>query len=111
VREGGWRWYLGIGLALVVGYFLLPSTDAQDIGYQLPGMLAVLAIAAGIRLHRPADSRPWVLLAVGLSLQTAGDWTWVLLDKVFQIEPFPSAADVFYLGGMGMVVLAVLWLA
>ena len=106
-----WRWFLLIGLAMVVGYFLLPSTDAQDIGYQLPGMLAVLAIVAGIRLHRPADARPWILLATGLALQTAGDWTWVLLERVFAVEPFPSAADVFYLSGMGLVVLAVLWLA
>jgi len=106
-----WRWFIGIGLALVVGYFVLPSTDAQDIFYQVPGMLAVLAIAAGIWLHRPADKRPWILLGTGLALQTAGDWTWVLLEKVFFIEPFPSAADVFYLGGMGLVALAILWLA
>ncbi len=35
----------------------------------------------------------------------------MLLDRVYGIEPFPSVADVFYLGGMGMIALAVLWLA
>jgi diguanylate cyclase (GGDEF)-like protein len=89
----------------------LPSTDAQDIAYQVPEMLAMVAILVAIRLHRPADSRPWVLLAAGLLLTAAGDWTWVVLDKVLGVDPFPSAADVFYLGGMGMVALSILWLA
>ncbi len=35
----------------------------------------------------------------------------MLLDRVYGIEPFPSVADVFYLGGMGMIAVAVLWLA
>ena len=42
-----------------------------------------------------------VVLAAGLALSSAGDWTWVILDKVYGIEPFPSVADVFYLGGHG----------
>jgi diguanylate cyclase (GGDEF)-like protein len=111
LRDNAWRWFAGLGLALTAGYFLLPSTDAQDIAYQVPGMLAVVAIFVGIWLHRPTDPRPWVVLGIGLALQTAGDWTWVLLERVFGVEPFPSLADVFYLGGMGMVVLAILWLA
>jgi diguanylate cyclase (GGDEF)-like protein len=111
LREKGWIWFAGLGLALTVGYFLLPNADAQDIAYQVPGMLSVLAIFAGIWLHRPTDPRPWLLLGVGLALQTTGDWTWVVLDKVYGLDPFPSLADVFYLGGMGMVVLAILWLA
>ncbi len=110
LRAHAWRWFLAVGIALCLGYFLLPQ-DAQDLVYQIPGMLAVVAIFAGIRLHRPADPRPWVALAAGLALTTIGDWTWVLLDRVYGIEPFPSVADVFYLGGMGMIALAVLWLA
>ncbi len=101
---------MSAGIALCLGYFLLPQ-DVQDLAYQVPAMLAVVVIFAGIRLHRPADPRPWVALAAGLALTTAGDWTWVLLDRVYGIEPFPSVADVFYLGGMGMIALAVLWLA
>jgi diguanylate cyclase len=111
LRENAWRWFAGVGLALTVGYFLLPNAETQDIAYQVPGTLAVLAIFAGIWLHRPTDPRPWVMLGVGLALQTAGDWTWTLLDRVFGIEPFPSVADVFYLGGMGLIVIAILWLA
>ncbi|HEX5579025.1 MAG TPA: diguanylate cyclase, partial [Candidatus Limnocylindria bacterium] len=111
VRARAWLWFLLAGTAFCLGYFLLPSAEIQDLAYQVPGMVAVVAIFAGIHLHRPTDPRPWVTLAAGLTLTTLGDWTWVLLDRVYGIEPFPSTADVFYLGGMGMIALAVLWLA
>ena len=109
-RDDAWKWFLAAVSLMTVTYFLLPSPQIQDLAYQVPGMLAVAAILAGIRLHRPADARPWMALAIGLALSTLGDWTWVLLDRL-GIEPFPSVADVFYLGGMVTVVLAVIWLA
>ena len=111
MRAHSWLWFLVAGTAFCLGYFLLPSPEIQDLAYQVPGMFAVGAIFVGIRLHRPTDPHPWVTLAAGLTLTTLGDWTWVLLDRVYGIEPFPSTADVFYLGGMGMIALAVLWLA
>jgi diguanylate cyclase (GGDEF)-like protein len=110
LASNAWRVFMAAGLAMTVGYFLLPSVLAQDIGYQLPGMLAVGAVLGGVAIHRPADPRPWFVLAGGLALTTAGDWTWVVLDYVYGVEPFPSVADVFYLAGMGLVVAAVLLL-
>ncbi|MGH2457224.1 MAG: diguanylate cyclase domain-containing protein, partial [Candidatus Limnocylindria bacterium] len=110
MRHDAWIAFILVGAALTGGYFLLPSQAVQDLYYQLPGMVAVAAILAGIRLHRPADPGPWVLLAAGLALSTVGDWTWVLLDRVWGIEPFPSVADVFYLGGMVLTALAILLL-
>jgi diguanylate cyclase (GGDEF)-like protein len=105
-----WKVWLGLGLAMSVGYFALPSRDAQDYLYQVPGMLGVLAVVAGVAIHRPLDRRPWLVLAAGLALTSAGDWTWVILDRVYRVEPFPSVADVFYLAGMGLVAAALLWL-
>ena len=109
-KETAWKAYLGIGVAMVVGYFLLPTTDLQDYLYQLPGMLASVAIVAGVWIHRPSDSRPWLILSLGLALSSAGDWTFVILDKFLHIEPFPSVADGFYLTGMALVAVALLWL-
>ncbi len=71
LRAHAWQWFLAAGIALCLGYFLLPSTAWQDLAYQVPGMLAVVAIFVGIRLHRPQEPRPWVTLAAGLALTTA----------------------------------------
>ncbi|MEP6807616.1 MAG: EAL domain-containing protein [Chloroflexota bacterium] len=110
LRSSAWILFLALGVAMTVGYFLLPTADAMDLYYQLPGMVAVVAILLGIRLHRPSDARPWVALASGLTLSSLGDWTSVLLSRL-GINPFPSVADVFYLGGMLVVVVAIVWLA
>ncbi len=107
-RDTGWRAWLGLGLIMVAGYFALPTTDAQDYLYQLPGMLAAVGVVVGVLIHKPIDRRPWIVLATGLALSSAGDWTWVILDKVYGIDPFPSVADVFYLAGMGLVAAALL---
>lgn len=108
--ETAWKAWLGLGMAMVVAYFMLPTQELQDYLYQLPGMLAALAVVAGVVIHRPPDRRPWLILATGLALSSAGDWTWVILDRVYGLEPFPSVADVFYLAGMGLVAVALLWL-
>ena len=107
---GAWKLWLSAGLAMAIGYFALPSHALQDVLYQLPGMLAVVAVMVGVIIHRPSDSRPWWILALGLALSSVGDWTWVVLDPVHGVEPFPSVADVFYLGGMGLVAASLLWL-
>ena len=91
---------LAIGAALVLAYFVLGNPNVQDLVYQVPEMLAAVAVTAGILIHRPADRRPWLLLVFGLLATTAGDWTWVVLDRVYGVEPFPSVADLFYLTGI-----------
>jgi diguanylate cyclase (GGDEF)-like protein len=110
-RATDWQWkaFLAVGVAMAIGYLLLPNQGIQNIAYQIPGSLAAVAVLAGILLHKPADRRPWLLLAGGLVLTTAGDWTWVVLDLNGQ-DPFPSVADVFYLGGLALIVASLLLL-
>ena len=108
-RTQGWRWLLAIGLAVALLYFLLPN-QAQNIVYELPEGLAVIAILAGVWLHRPAKPLPWLLLAAGLALNTVGDIAWTVLSMGFGLEPFPSIADAFYLGGLAVIVTALLLL-
>ena len=110
LRVSAWKGMLAIGAVMTVGYFALPSQDAQNVAYQVPETIAVLAVLAGIYLHRPANPRPWVLLAAGLALTTVGDWTWVVLSMGYGVDPFPSVADAFYLGGQALIVVALLLL-
>jgi diguanylate cyclase (GGDEF)-like protein len=99
--------YIVGGAAFLAFYFAILTTSEKDVAYQVPGMIAPLAIGIGIRRYRPAEVRPWVVLAIGLVLSTLGDWTWVVLAWLGQ-EPFPSVADALYLGGLVLVALAVL---
>jgi diguanylate cyclase (GGDEF)-like protein len=108
-RDRGWLWFGALGLGLTIAYFLLPGPEEQDLFYQVPEMLAVVAIVAAVRLHRPGNATAWLLLAAGLALTATGDWTWVVLDRVFGADPFPSLADAFYLGGMATIA-ASMWL-
>ncbi len=107
LRPQPWSILLGIGLVLTLVYFQLPTREGQDLFYQLPETVAFVAVLLGIRLLRPADAGPWYLLALGIGLTSAGDWTWVVLDRVYGIDPFPSVADLFYLGGMITIAFAV----
>ena len=95
------------GLAFLVFYFVALPTDAQDFVYQVPGMVAPIAVIAGVFLYRPADSVSWIVLAAGLLFTVVGDWTWVVLD-LMGLELFPSIADAFYLVGIALVAIAVL---
>ena len=100
---------LGAGVAFIAAYFLAFDTATQSLLYQVPGMIATIAVVAGIARYRPAEPRPWLTLAFGLSLTVAGDWTWVVLERLGE-EPFPSIADALYLGGLGATAIAVVTL-
>jgi diguanylate cyclase len=97
------------GAAFIAAYFLAFDTETQDLLYQVPGMIAPVAVLAGIARYRPSDPRPWLTLAFGLLLTVAGDWTWVVLERMGQ-EPFPSIADALYLSGLGLTAVAIIWL-
>jgi len=63
----------------------------------LIGLTAVLAIAAGLLLNRPARKAPWLLLAAGVTCFAAGQLSF-LIAATLQIElPHPSFADVLSL--------------
>jgi signal transduction histidine kinase len=92
--------YLAIGGLLTAAYFRLPSVAAKDIWYDAVGLSAVLAILAGVWLHRPRKPLPWLLVAAGQFLWIAGDATWNYYEVVLHRSvPFPAAPDVFYLAG------------
>ena len=63
----------------------------------LIGLSPVLAILAGIRIHRPASKLPWLLLAAGSALFWLGDlYTYSYPHLLGADVPFPSPGDALY---------------
>jgi diguanylate cyclase (GGDEF)-like protein/PAS domain S-box-containing protein len=93
---------------LIVGFAALMTLLAL-LFYRFPGLHMLTwsaigvasagAVALGVSRYRPRRPWPWIALAVGLLAFAAGDTTYNVLTTVLgQDQPFPSAADVVYLG-------------
>ena len=102
-----WAWYGAVSLALVGLGAILPHDGLWVAAHLLVNTLGIGAILAGIRLHRPADVRPWAMLAVGLGLYGAGDAFWYPTGgELARSLPSPSVADVLYLAGYAAIIAA-----
>jgi hypothetical protein len=55
----------------------------------------ILAVAAGIGLKQGVG-RQWFFLGVGVAMYAIGDVLWMIFELVLNIDPYPSAADLFY---------------
>ena len=99
---------LAVMAGLAVVYLLLaPYPGPQEALYDSISFFSVVAILAGIHRHRPAHRVPWILLAAGLLLFAIGDLTWTLLELAGE-SPWPSAADIAYVSGYPVLMLAFL---
>lgn len=102
-----WILYLSVQGALVALLALGPRDLPLATGMIASAWLAVVAVAAGIRLHRPSPAAPWWILLAGLVLYGAAD---TLRYPAFFGQTGPPSiagiADVFHVGGSGAVVLA-----
>ena len=108
--QSAWKLWLGLGVSLIVAYYLLPTPDLQNLLFRVAGTLSPLVVLAGVLINRPAERGPWLTLGIGLALIAAGNWTQLILARVYPLVPFPSVADVFFLIGTGLLGIALLWL-
>jgi diguanylate cyclase (GGDEF)-like protein len=89
-----------IGGALLIGLhsWLEIGSRLQGYTYDVVGASAVGAALLGAWRHRPDRRLPWILMAAGQASFVAGDLLWNYYEMIGE-EPFPSLADVLYLGG------------
>ncbi|HYD08817.1 MAG TPA: EAL domain-containing protein [Acidimicrobiales bacterium] len=97
IEREAWRGFLALGALVSLAYFLVPPVSGALL-YEAIGMAAMTAVIVGVRLHEPRSSTPWLLLAIALGLLTLGDSIFNAHELVFDNDPFPSLADVAYLG-------------
>ncbi|MCA2218943.1 putative bifunctional diguanylate cyclase/phosphodiesterase [Jidongwangia harbinensis] len=103
-----WVW-LAVGSAATAGYFLLPRGSlTSSLAYNVIGLASGLLILTGVRLHRPEMPGLWYWFAAGQIVWVIGDVVWEYYAYVRHVEPYPSAADVFYLGAYPLLILGLL---
>jgi len=88
--------FIGLHASLEVG------SQAQSLIYDLVGGSAVAVALLGAWRNRPDRRLPWVLMAIGQASFVAGDLLWNYYEAIGE-EPFPSFADVLYLGGYPLI--------
>ena len=111
MKQRAW-WIFLVVMAPIVGLHLFgPGAFGAGPVFNAIGLTAVVAIVAGVRLHRPSDTRPWYLFAVGQALFVIGDVLAYNYERFFSRPiPFPSIADVFYLAVFPVLVAGLLLL-
>ena len=108
-REGLlWKTYSLLALALGAAYFVVGGNDnAQAVIYQLFVIAAPIAILVGVRRYRPEQSRFWLLFALSLGLWAVGEAIWNYYTWTGRETPYPSWADVAFLGAYPFMIAGV----
>ena len=65
-----------------------------------PGLVTVYSIILAVKLHKKKHSQAkgFVLFAIGGAFWMIAEQIWQMYDHVWEGDPFPSEADIFYLG-------------
>jgi diguanylate cyclase (GGDEF)-like protein/PAS domain S-box-containing protein len=93
-----WAWYIVVLGGLLAAYLFVPPFKGYAIVVNVIGVSSLLAIAAGIAIHRPKARLAWSLLLVGQVLYVAGDfYTYTYPDLLGGTVGFPSGGDAIYL--------------
>jgi hypothetical protein len=85
-----------VGTALMIPYFLMGDTLLAGVYWDVC-LGALMGVAFWFAWRLPTRRAPWLLIVGGQFLFLAGDFTWILLDHVFEHDAYPNVGDVFYI--------------
>jgi two-component system sensor histidine kinase/response regulator len=108
VRRWGWIAYLAVAAAAVGIYYLLPRSGAgQALVYTVMVASTSIAIVVGVRLNRPSDARPWLVITVGHLVYSVAAVLWH--SQQFWGAPlsFPGLYDPWFIGGYLLIAAGV----
>lgn len=110
MRHKSWPIYLVVGTVVLAGFLLVPGIRAGPL-FNAIALSGAVVILVALRLHRPEQRLPWVLVAVGQILFVGGDVITYNYSRFFgTAPPFPSIGDLFYLSVYPFLVVGVLLL-
>ncbi|MEO1061851.1 MAG: GNAT family N-acetyltransferase [Actinomycetota bacterium] len=97
--------FIGFAATMALAYFALPNSPTTKLLlYNGVGLCSVIAIIVGVMRNRPEPRRPWLLFAAGQASFLTADVIYYILEATTDAPPFPSIADVFYLGMYPLVI-------
>lgn len=93
-----WKLYLAAGALCTTLYVAVPPFRGSAPLLNALGLSGVIAVAVGVRRHRPVSRLPWWCFVAGLGLFWLGDvYTYSYRELAHQEVPFPSIGDAMYL--------------
>jgi diguanylate cyclase (GGDEF)-like protein/PAS domain S-box-containing protein len=109
IRRTLWRWYLLVGAAVAVAYFLVPSDVVQGALFAAISLTVPIALLWGVALHRPPERLPWLALVAGTVLYSTANVPWYLYPKIVgRPLSFPSMADAVYIMAYGFLLIGLI---
>ncbi|AEV84837.1 putative signaling protein [Actinoplanes sp. SE50] len=98
-----WQVWCVVAVALIAAHFIVPATHpvAQSVLYCAVSAGTAVALAAGIRLHRPRNAVVWWLLAIGQAMYVAGDIAYFTATAAAGTNGYPLFANALYLSQYG----------
>jgi diguanylate cyclase len=102
---GAWLILLAAIPFLAGFYLLLPiEGTARTFAYPAFGLIGMVAILAGVHRRKPARRGSWRLIAIALALLAIGDVTYSVMLIGGGEVPYPSLADIAYVGGYAALI-------
>ena len=107
-----WSVWAGASVALSAAYSTQDGAVAK-LGLYVPVALgSAVAVAVGVRVHRPPQARAWLLLAVGVAMLASGDAVYYTYEaRHAAAAPFPYWSDLLYLSCYVFLLLGLVLLA
>ncbi|MFA9446160.1 diguanylate cyclase domain-containing protein [Egicoccus sp. AB-alg6-2] len=106
MADRAWLAIVCVGATLALTHWMLPA-ERVDTAYLAVAIGAAVVLWLAVASRRLARRVSWAFLAAGVTSGLVGDLIWVFYSAR-GIEPFPSLADVFYLGAYPLYATA-LW--
>ena len=101
-------WFLIVSLVATLGYFTLGAYPATAC-YLAMSALALIAVPVGLRLFKPRDPRPWLVLGAAQLTFLIADTLWYA-NALGSPSPVagPTPADGFYLTGYPLLAIGMI---
>lgn len=99
-----WCWCLAVLIVATVAYLGTPDTWLQTACYDTIALSGAAAMLVGVRRHRPAAARLWLLFVGALLVIVSGDFTYAVYARAFHESPYPAPTDALYLAGTALAI-------